>query len=102
MPETLEKPVGGGGLKPSLTSRACSSETRRENLRCTVFGGVRFQSLPRNRNSRSEILECEHVFEAWYCQAKVLQREIDATVSPSLKGLLNADLEQILTTRQTF
>ena len=86
MPETLEKPE-----LLEIPSRICS-----------VCGSKTFQILPRNRNRRTERLECEHGFEPWHFQAEVLQREIDTTVSPSLKRLLTADLEQILSTHQTF
>ena len=86
MPETLEKPE-----LLEIPSRICS-----------VCGSKTFQILPRNLNRRTERLECEHVFETWHYQAEVLQREIDTTLSPSLKRLLNTDLEQILTNRQTF
>ena len=86
MPETLEKPE-----LLEIPSRICS-----------VCGSGTFQILPRNRNRKTERLECEHGFEPWHFQAEVLQREIDATVSPSLKRLLNVDLEQILTRRSSF
>ena len=86
MPETLEKPE-----LLETSSRICS-----------VCGSGTFQILPRNRNRRTERLECEHSFEPWHRQAEVLQREIDETVSQSLKRLLNADLEQVLTTRSSF
>jgi hypothetical protein len=77
-PELLEPPLGG----------------------CSVCGGTAFQVLKRNRNRRTETLECAHSSEFWHRQAERLQLEIEATVSPSLKRLLNADLEQILTTRK--
>jgi hypothetical protein len=80
--QTLEKPK-------ILESRVCS-----------VCGGLEFQTLPQNRNRRTETLECTHSSEGWHRQAARLQLEIDATVSPSLKRLLNADLEQVLTTRK--
>jgi hypothetical protein len=80
--QTLEKPQ-------ILEARACS-----------VCGGMAFHVLPRNRNRRTEMLECVHGLEGWHRQAERLQLEIDATISPSLKRLLNADLEQILTTRK--
>jgi hypothetical protein len=86
MPETLENP-----------------ELLEHPIRgCSVCGGTVFQVLPRNRNRRTEILECEHGSEGWHRQAEILQREIAATVSPSLKRILNADLEQILITRSSF
>jgi hypothetical protein len=59
-----------------------------------------FQVLPRNRNRRTETLECAHSSQSWHRQAERLQLEIAATVSPSLKRLLTADLEQVLTTRK--
>jgi hypothetical protein len=80
--QTLEKPK-------ILESRVCS-----------ICGGLEFQTLPRNRNRRTERLECAHGSESWHWQAERLQLEIAATVSPSLRRLLNADLEQILTTRK--
>jgi hypothetical protein len=67
---------------------------------CSVCGGTAFQVLPRNRNRRTEMLECVHSSQSWHRQAERLQLEIDATVSPSLKRLLAADLEQILTIRR--
>jgi hypothetical protein len=67
---------------------------------CSVCGGTAFQVLKPNRNRRTETLECAHSPEFWHRQAERLQLEIAATVSPSLKRLLNADLEQILTTRK--
>jgi hypothetical protein len=73
-----------------------------ESRVCAVCGGRAFHVLPRSRNRRDPILECQHGSEGWHRQAEILQREIDATVSPSLKRLLNADLEQILTTRTGF
>ena len=84
MPQTLEQPNRLGF----------------SNRTCVVCGGTAFHVLPRNRNRRSETLECEHVPETWHRQAEQLQLEIAATVSPSLKHLLNADLEQVLTTRK--
>jgi hypothetical protein len=84
MPETLEHPEL---LKPPTRG-------------CSVCGGTAFQVLPHNRNRRTETLECLHALEGWHRQAERLQLEIAATVSPSLKRLLNADLEQILTTRK--
>ncbi len=97
MPETLEKP-----------------ELLEQPIRgCSVCGGTVFQVLKRNRNRRTETLECEHSSQfflltrqhlagcsRWHRQAERLQLEIAATVSSSLKRLLNADLEQILTTRK--
>jgi hypothetical protein len=67
---------------------------------CSVCGGKAFQVLPRNRNRRTETLECAYSSESWHRQAERLQLEIAATVSPSLKRLLTADLEQVLTTRK--
>jgi hypothetical protein len=67
---------------------------------CSVCGGTAFQVLPRNRNRRTQTLECAHTSESWHRQAERLQLEIAATVSPSLKRLLTADLEQMLTTRK--
>jgi hypothetical protein len=67
---------------------------------CSVCGGTAFQVLKRNRNRRTETLECAHGSDSWHWQAERLQLEIAATVSPSLKRLLTADLEQILTTRK--
>jgi hypothetical protein len=71
-----------------------------ESRACSVCGSLEFLSLPRNRNRRTERLECVHGLESWHWQAERLQLEIAATVSPSLKHLLTADLEQILTTRK--
>jgi hypothetical protein len=71
-----------------------------ESRVCSVCGGIAFHVLPRNRNRRTEILECNHALESWHRQADRLQLEIAATVSSSLKRLLNADLEQVLTTRK--
>ncbi len=84
MPQTLEQP------------NTLEHPTRG----CSVCGGMAFQVLPRNRNRRTETLECAHGSESWHRQAERLQLEIAATVSPSLKRLLTADLEQILTTRK--
>ncbi len=84
MPETLEQPEL---LEPPTRS-------------CSVCGGTAFQVLKRNRNRRTETLECTHGSQSWHRQAERLQLEIAATVSPSLKRLLNADLEQVLTTRK--
>ena len=67
---------------------------------CSVCGGTAFQVLPRSRNRRTEMLECAHSSQSWHRQAERLQLEIAATVSPSLKRLLSADLEQVLTTRK--
>lgn len=67
---------------------------------CSVCGGTAFQVLKRNRNRRTETLECLHALEGWHRQAERLQLEVAATVSPSLKRLLSADLEQVLTTRK--
>jgi hypothetical protein len=84
MPQTLEQP----------------NTLEFENRTCAVCGGVAFQVLPRNRNRRTETLECAHSSQSWHLQAERLQLEIAATVSPSLKRLLSADFEQILTTRK--
>ena len=84
MPETLEKP------------ESLEHPTRG----CSVCGGTAFQVLGRNRNRRSQTLECAHHSQSWHRQAERLQLEIAATVSPSLKRLLNADFEQVLTTRK--
>lgn len=82
MLETLEKPE-------ILESRVCS-----------VCGSLEFQVLKRNRNRRTETLECAHSSQSWHLQAERLQLEMAATVSPSLKRLLTADFEQVLTTRK--
>ncbi len=71
-----------------------------ESRVCPVCGGTALQVLPRNRNRRTETLKCAHVSETWHRQAERLQLEMAATVSPSLRRLLNADFEQILTTRK--
>lgn len=82
MLETLEKPE-------ILESRVCS-----------VCGSLEFQVLKRNRNRTTETLECAHSSLSWHLQAERLQLEIAATVSPSLKRLLTADFEQVLTTHK--
>ena len=41
-------------------------------------------------------LTCPHEGEAWHAQAERLQREIEATASPTLRGLLRRDLEVLL------
>jgi hypothetical protein len=84
MPQTLEQPN-----TLQIPTRGCS-----------VCGGKAFQVLPGNRNRRTETLECVHGLESWHRQAERLQLEIVATVSPSLKRLLTADLEQVLITRK--
>ena len=71
-----------------------------ESRVCSVCGSLEFHSLPRSRNRRSQTLECAHSSQSWHRQAERLQLEIEVTVSPSLKRLLNADLEQVLTIRR--
>ncbi len=80
--QTLEKPE-------ILESRVCSG-----------CGSLEFGVLERNRNRRTETLECTHSSQSWHRQAERLQIEIAATVSPSLRRLLTADFEQVLTTRK--
>ncbi len=87
MPEILEKPVN-----LEIPNR----------LRCAVCDNVNVQFLAKNHSRRSAKLECQHAFESWHSQAERLQLEIYFTASPSLKRILTADLEQILTTRSTF
>ncbi len=67
MPETLEQPA------------LLEHPTRG----CSVCDGMAFQVLKRNRNRRTETLECAYSSDSWHFQAERLQLEMAATVSPS-------------------
>ena len=86
----------------TVFNRQCGTT---ESIQCQVCGEE--MMVERNATGRTmsgrdfihDVFECPNIGQDWHLQALKIKYELDNTASPSIKKIMQSDLDEIIATR---